>query len=64
MADRKQDTSRSDATEHNPPNSRRREGAEQPGSARASGKPEDDQDSEEATTSRPRGHTEDPDLTL
>jgi hypothetical protein len=64
MADPKKDTSGTDATEHNPPNSIRREGADPSSSARASGKPEDDQDSEQATTSRPRGHTEDPDRTL
>jgi hypothetical protein len=64
MADRKQDTSRTDATEHNPPNSRRREGAESSTGARASGNPEDDQDGEQTTTSRPRGQTEDPDRTL
>ncbi|MFL5608650.1 MAG: hypothetical protein ACJ8AD_19500 [Gemmatimonadaceae bacterium] len=64
MADRKQDTSRTDATEHNPPNSSRREGAEPSSGAHASGKPQDDEDSEQSSASRPRGKTEDPDRTL
>jgi hypothetical protein len=64
MADRNQDPSRTEAAEHSPPNSRRREGSEQPGGAHGSGKPQDDQDGEQTTASRPRGQTEDPDRTL
>jgi hypothetical protein len=64
MSDRNQDASRTDASEHNPPNSTRRESAEQQGTARASANPQDDEDSEQTTASRPRGKTEDPDRTL
>jgi hypothetical protein len=64
MADRNQDASRTDASEHNPPNDIRREDAEQSGRARASGTPQDEEDGEQATASRPRGKTEDPDRTL
>jgi hypothetical protein len=64
MADRNQDASRADAFEHNPPNSIRRESADKQGGARASANPQDDEDSEQTTASRPRGKTEDPDRTL
>jgi hypothetical protein len=64
MSDRDQDPSRTESPEHNPPNSSRREGAKPSSGARASGNPQDDEDSEQSSASRPRGKTEDPDRTL
>jgi hypothetical protein len=64
MADRDQDPSLTESPERNSPNSSRRAGAEPSSGARASGTPQDDQDGEQSTESRPRGKTEDPDRTL